>query len=66
MVNAKFSPSLMTMDLDKFKDQITFLNKHVDSYHIDIMDDTLYQTLLCHLGLLNKLKEFLLYQFLHI
>ncbi|MDW8569741.1 D-allulose 6-phosphate 3-epimerase [Staphylococcus shinii] len=38
MVNAKFSPSLMTMDLDKFKDQITFLNKHVDSYHIDIMD----------------------------
>ncbi|MGW7886401.1 D-allulose 6-phosphate 3-epimerase [Staphylococcus xylosus] len=38
MMNAKFSPSLMTMDLDKFKDQITFLNKHVDSYHIDIMD----------------------------
>ncbi|MGW7849744.1 D-allulose 6-phosphate 3-epimerase [Staphylococcus xylosus] len=38
MVNAKFSPSLMTMDLDKFKDQINFLNKHVDSYHIDIMD----------------------------
>ena len=38
MVNAKFSPSLMTMDLDKFKDQITFLNKHVYSYHIDIMD----------------------------
>lgn len=38
MVNAKFSPSLMTMDLDKFKDQITFLNKHADSYHIDIMD----------------------------
>ncbi|MCD8820488.1 allulose-6-phosphate 3-epimerase [Staphylococcus gallinarum] len=38
MVNAKFSPSLMTMDLDKFKEQITFLNEHVDSYHIDIMD----------------------------
>ncbi|MEY8445447.1 D-allulose 6-phosphate 3-epimerase [Enterococcus ratti] len=33
-----FSPSLMTMDLDKFKEQITFLNQHVDSYHIDIMD----------------------------
>src|SRR5699024_641519 len=28
----------MTMDLDKFKEQITFLNNHVDSYHIDIMD----------------------------
>jgi D-allulose-6-phosphate 3-epimerase len=26
----------MTMDLDKFKEQITFLNNHVDSYHIDI------------------------------
>ncbi|EPH98356.1 D-allulose-6-phosphate 3-epimerase [Enterococcus faecalis 13-SD-W-01] len=28
----------MTMDLDKFKEQIEFLNDHVDSYHIDIMD----------------------------
>ncbi|KRN89796.1 allulose-6-phosphate 3-epimerase (ribulose-phosphate 3-epimerase) [Pediococcus acidilactici] len=28
----------MTMDLDKFKEQITFLNTKVDSYHIDIMD----------------------------
>lgn len=38
MSKAKFSPSLMTMDLDKFKEQITFLNNKVDSYHIDIMD----------------------------
>lgn len=38
MSKAKFSPSLMTMDLDKFKEQITFLNDKVDSYHIDIMD----------------------------
>lgn len=38
MNKVEFSPSLMTMDLDKFKDQITFLNEHVDSYHIDIMD----------------------------
>jgi D-allulose-6-phosphate 3-epimerase len=28
----------MTMDLDKFKEQIEFLNEHVDSFHIDIMD----------------------------
>ncbi|WP_314293439.1 D-allulose 6-phosphate 3-epimerase [Leptotrichia massiliensis] len=34
----EFSPSLMTMDLDKFNEQIKFLNEHVDSYHIDIMD----------------------------
>ena len=32
------SPSLMTMDLDQFKEQITFLNDNVDSFHIDIMD----------------------------
>lgn len=38
MDNVEFSPSLMTMDLDKFNEQIKFLNDHVDSYHIDIMD----------------------------
>lgn len=38
MKKVEFSPSLMTMDLDKFKEQITFLNDKVDSYHIDIMD----------------------------
>ena len=32
------SPSLMTMDLDQFKEQITFLNGKVNSYHIDVMD----------------------------
>lgn len=38
MDKVEFSPSLMTMDLDKFNEQIKFLNNHVDSYHIDIMD----------------------------
>lgn len=38
MNKVEFSPSLMTMDLNKFKQQITFLNDHVASYHIDIMD----------------------------
>lgn len=38
MKNVQFSPSLMTMDLDKFSEQISFLNHRVDSYHIDIMD----------------------------
>lgn len=38
MDRVEISPSLMTMDLDKFKEQITFLNNHVGSYHIDIMD----------------------------
>jgi len=38
MNDVEFSPSMMTMDLDKFKEQITFLNNKVDSYHVDIMD----------------------------
>ncbi|MGT2906598.1 D-allulose 6-phosphate 3-epimerase [Streptococcus dentiloxodontae] len=38
MKKAELSPSLMCMDLDKFTEQITFLNKHVSSYHMDIMD----------------------------
>lgn len=38
MNNIRISPSLMTMDLDKFQEQLTFLNSRVDSYHIDIMD----------------------------
>ncbi len=38
MNKVEFSPSLMTMDLDKFKEQISFLNDHADSYHVDIMD----------------------------
>lgn len=38
MNKVRFSPSLMTMDLDKFSEQIIFLNNYADSYHIDIMD----------------------------
>ncbi|MEE8736835.1 D-allulose 6-phosphate 3-epimerase [Bifidobacterium subtile] len=34
----QLSPSLMTMDLDQFKEQISFLNDKVNSYHVDIMD----------------------------
>ncbi|AVI94390.1 D-allulose-6-phosphate 3-epimerase [Oenococcus oeni] len=37
-MNIKFSPSLMTMDLDKFSEQIGFLKDKVDSFHVDIMD----------------------------
>lgn len=38
MRKVEISPSLMTMNLDKFKEEITFLDTHADSYHIDIMD----------------------------
>ncbi|MCW3779221.1 D-allulose 6-phosphate 3-epimerase [Levilactobacillus namurensis] len=37
-MNVKFSPSLMTMDLKNFKEEISFLSDKVDSFHIDIMD----------------------------
>lgn len=32
------SPSLMTMNLDHFREELSFLDQHVDSFHIDIMD----------------------------
>ncbi|MEX2783830.1 D-allulose 6-phosphate 3-epimerase [Streptococcus sp. H49] len=38
MPKVEISPSLMTMDLDKFSQQLTFLDQHAGSYHIDIMD----------------------------
>lgn len=37
----KISPSLMCMDLLKFKEQIEFIDSHADYFHIDIMDGTL-------------------------
>lgn len=38
MEHIHISPSLMTMNLDKFKEEITFLDQHIDSFHVDIMD----------------------------
>lgn len=37
-MGAKFSPSLMCMDLTQFKEQITAMNNKADLYHVDIMD----------------------------
>ncbi|MCX8965675.1 ribulose-phosphate 3-epimerase [Erwinia psidii] len=37
-MRAKFSPSLMCMDLTLFKEQITAMNSKADFYHVDIMD----------------------------
>lgn len=37
-MNVKFAPSLMTMDLKNFTDEVTFLSDKVDSFHVDIMD----------------------------
>lgn len=38
MSKVEISPSLMCMNLDRFREEILFLDKHADSYHIDIMD----------------------------
>lgn len=38
MEKVEISPSLMCMNLNKFKEKIEFLDKNTDSYHIDIMD----------------------------
>lgn len=35
---AKFSPSLMCMDLTRFREQIEAMNNHAAFYHVDIMD----------------------------
>lgn len=37
-MRAKFSPSLMCMDLTRFKEQIVKLNDKADFFHVDIMD----------------------------
>ncbi|TKI05457.1 D-allulose 6-phosphate 3-epimerase [Martelella alba] len=34
----KISPSLMCMDLIRFKEQIEFIDQHADYLHVDIMD----------------------------
>ena len=34
----KISPSLMCMDLSKFQEQVEFIDKNADYFHIDIMD----------------------------
>ncbi len=38
MKNVKISPSLMCMDLTKFREQVEILNERADFYHVDIMD----------------------------
>nr|WP_024966327.1 D-allulose 6-phosphate 3-epimerase [Pantoea sp. IMH] len=37
-MNAKFSPSLMCMDLTRFREQIEAMNNRAAFYHVDIMD----------------------------
>nr|WP_315294035.1 hypothetical protein [Mammaliicoccus lentus] len=65
MNNVEFSPSLMTMDLDKFNEQIKFLNDHVDSYHIDIMDGHYVPNITLSPWFIEQVKKYLmfLYQF---
>jgi D-allulose-6-phosphate 3-epimerase len=61
MGKMKFSPSLMCMDLTKFKEQVDILNERADYYHVDIMDGhfvkniTLSPFFVEHLNKISKL-----------
>ncbi len=66
MSKVLFSPSLMTMDLDKFKEQIEFLNQHVDSYHIDISMDNYVPNLTLSPWFIEEDEKSVIYQCLPI
>ncbi|MEC4256412.1 D-allulose 6-phosphate 3-epimerase [Escherichia coli] len=42
---AKFSPSLMCMDLTRFREQIEAMNNHAAFYHVDIMDGSYFKNI---------------------
>lgn len=54
---AKFSPSLMCMDLSKFKEQVEVLNKKADFYHVDIMDGHFVKNITLSPFFIQELKK---------
>ena len=52
-MNAQFSPSLMCMDLTRFREQIEAMNSTAAFYHVDIMDGSYVKTLRYHRSLLR-------------
>jgi len=53
----KFSPSLMCMDLSKFKEQVTALNERADFYHVDIMDGHFVRNITLSPFFIEQLKK---------
>jgi D-allulose-6-phosphate 3-epimerase len=56
-VGAKFSPSLMCMDLTLFKEQITAMNDKADFYHVDIMDGNYVRNITLSPFFIENLKK---------
>lgn len=54
---AKFSPSLMCMDLTQFKEQITAMNDKADFYHVDIMDGNYVRNITLSPFFIENLKK---------
>ena len=54
---AKFSPSLMCMDLTQFREQITAMNCRADFYHVDIMDGSYVKNITLSPFFIENLKK---------
>lgn len=52
-----FAPSLMCMDLGKIKEQFAVMDKHVDLYHVDIMDGHFCKNMALTPGILKTFRE---------
>lgn len=53
----KFSPSLMCMDLTKFKEQVEALNERANFYHVDIMDGHFVKNITLSPFFIQQLKK---------
>lgn len=53
----KFSPSLMCMDLSKFKEQVEALNERAHFYHVDIMDGHFVKNITLSPFFIQELKK---------
>ncbi|MFG1174004.1 D-allulose 6-phosphate 3-epimerase [Erwiniaceae bacterium CAU 1747] len=56
-MDAKFSPSLMCMDLTQFREQITTMNGRADFYHVDIMDGSYVRNITLSPFFIENLKK---------
>ena len=54
---AKFSPSLMCMDLTQFREKITAMNDRADFYHVDIMDGSYVKNITLSPFFIENLKK---------
>ncbi|MGK3143983.1 D-allulose 6-phosphate 3-epimerase [Pantoea sp. C2G6] len=56
-MDAKFSPSLMCMDLTRFREQIEAMNSRAAFYHVDIMDGSYVKNITLSPFFISNLKK---------